>query len=118
MSSCTKCDQLLREGEAFCGQCGAPVRRCPKCGEIVKARLQSPPQMLAAGALHAQPEFAIHALHLLVVHSDLLMQVQMQTPIAKARMLTRQFAQPFLNQAVISSALIPASSCPANLLQG
>ena len=33
----------------------------------------------------------------------------MQTPIAKARMLTRQFAQPFLNLAVISSALIPAT---------
>jgi hypothetical protein len=42
----------------------------------------------------------------------------MQTSITEARMLTRQFAQPFLNQAVISSALIPASSCPANLLQG
>jgi hypothetical protein len=34
----------------------------------------------------------------------------MQTPVAKARMLTCQFAQPFLNQAVISSASIPAEA--------
>ena len=72
-------------------------------------RLKHPPQMLAPCSLHAKAQFAIHALYLLVVHSHLLVQIQMQTPIAKARMLTRQFAQPFLNLAVISSASIPAT---------
>src|SRR5262249_20090077 len=38
-----------------------------------------------------------------------LVQVQMQSPIAKAWMLAGQFSQPFLNQAVVSPASIPAT---------
>ena len=41
-------------------------------------------------------------LHLLVVHRHFLRQVQMQAPIAKARMPSRQLPQPFLNVAVFS----------------
>ena len=74
-----------------------------------RPRLNRPPQMLAPRALHRQAQLAIHALHLLVVHSHLQVEVQMQPPIAEARMLPRQLPQPFLNLAIVSPASIPAA---------
>jgi hypothetical protein len=58
---------------------------------------------------YCDESYRLHALHLLVVHSHLPVEVQMQTPIAKAWMLTRQFPQPFLKLAVVSPAPIPAT---------
>src|SRR5579875_208264 len=60
--------------------------------------------MPAPRAFHAQPQFAIHALHLLMVHSRLPVQIQMQAPVAQARMLSRQLPQPLLDLAVIPPA--------------
>ncbi len=65
--------------------------------------------MLAASRLHAQTEFAIHSLNLLVVRHHFLAQIQMQTPVAEARMFPRLFPKRFLNLAVSSPPPIPAT---------
>lgn len=72
-------------------------------------RLEGALQMLASRALHGQAEFAIHPLHLLMIHRRFLAQIQMQSAITEALMLTRQLPQPFLNLAVVSQVSTPAT---------
>lgn len=36
MPNCTKCGQPLKDGAAFCTQCGAAVRNCLTCGKPLK----------------------------------------------------------------------------------
>ena len=61
-------------------------------------------QLLPGTSAPAKSTWSHHTLT-----SHLLMQVQMQSPIAEARMLAGQLAQPLLNLTVVSSASIPAT---------
>lgn len=66
MDRCARCGASVGEGHRFCGNCGAPVGRCPGCGEPVIAgslREQSTPYHLAHGLLD-------HAAHLLRMDQD------------------------------------------------